>query len=144
MNITISELADLPKVQQLNSWLNRPSIRKVTIELPHLEEQEQAKAAKKIKHLFNDCGCLYGEIVMFSFLGWKIIPLALAGTFAWNMLLYLLPIAIGLGILAKLIGLYWSYQQLHSYLQHLKTNLQKESSTLSISKSSNLIDHESL
>lgn len=121
MNITISDPADLPKVQQLNSWLHRPSIRKVEIELSHLSEEEQAKAAQKIKHLFNDCGCLYGEIVLFAFLSWKIIPLVVAGTFQWSMLLHLLPIAVVLGILAKLIGLYWSYQKLHTYLQKMKT-----------------------
>lgn len=85
MKIIIKNQMDISKAQQLNFWLKLPLVRRVEIDLNNLSAEESQKAEKKIKYLFNDCGCFYGEVIMFSFLILKTTPLVVEYMFEYQI-----------------------------------------------------------
>ena len=60
MKIILKNKQDLTQAVGHVSWLNRPDVEEVVVELPWIDTHEQRQSAKTLKSLYNDCGCLWG------------------------------------------------------------------------------------
>ena len=69
MNIRIQTQDELSRVRNLNSWLRRPSVRRLELDIASLDTKQKERFEKRVKDLFNDCGCLWAApVFLLSFL----------------------------------------------------------------------------
>lgn len=120
MNITIKTEKDLEMTASYCSWLSRPSIRNVSIMPINITADACHKYEKKIKSLFNDCGCIWASpVFIFTFI--LVFKRFEAGTIAlWEEIVISFLVAIPTAFIAKLIALRWSYHRLNRTLANLK------------------------
>ncbi|MEV4197724.1 hypothetical protein [Micromonospora globbae] len=117
MNIEIAHPADLDRVEALVSWLKRPHLDRVTITMPGLDATESDRAARTIRHLFNDCGCAWGASALVVAVAGAV--LARPGGVAALATAALACLAAA--VAGKLLGLAWSRQRLLARLRALRT-----------------------
>ena len=121
MNIRMQSLSDLEAIIGLNSWLRRPQVRSLKIDLLDIDGNQVLILEKRIKRLFNDCGCFWAAPV---FLGVFLILFGLqfaGNSFAWSAILSSFAISIVVGMIAKFSAMYWSYKELQKELEQLLT-----------------------
>lgn len=117
MHIEIADCADLDRAEALVSWLRRPHLDRVTVTMPGLDAAERERAAKAIRHLFNDCGCTWGALALVA-AGAGVLMVGPNGGRA--------VAGAALGCLAaaaagKLLGLAWSRWRLLTRLRALRS-----------------------
>ncbi|MEU8297150.1 hypothetical protein AB0C04_07685 [Micromonospora sp. NPDC048909] len=115
MNIEIADQADLDRAETLVSWLQRPHLDRVTVTMPGLDDTERDRAARAIRHLFNDCGCTWAAVafvaagaaaVLIGPSGGRAVAVAAAG-------------CLTTAVADKLLGLAWSRRRLLARLRSL-------------------------
>ncbi|MFD0785019.1 hypothetical protein ACFQZ8_14020 [Micromonospora azadirachtae] len=117
MNIEIARAADLDRVETLVSWLKRPHLDRVTVTMPGLDTTERERAARTIRHLFNDCGCAFGALALVVTVAASVLARPSGGTaYAMTALTCLAAAVAG-----KLLGLAWSRQRLLARLRALRS-----------------------
>ncbi len=100
-------------------WIRRPTVRRVTVQLPGLEQAQCSRAEKALKFLFNDCGCLWGAPVFLAVFLAGFLPRLNAAGFSWIAFGgWFLGAAIP-AIAAKFVGLAWSYRKLKVWFRKL-------------------------
>ncbi len=123
MNIIINTVNDIEIAASFNSWLNRPTVRNISVSHNKITAEACRQFEKRIKYLFNDCGCIWGSLVfiltffvVFKFYGFET-------TSFWKELVISFIIGVPLAFISKLIALRWSYHRLYATLDKLqKTN----------------------
>ena len=119
MNLTLKDLDDLEQSSRFVTWLRRPSVDRVLVALPQLDEPERQRAATELEHLFNDCGCLWGSLgFLAAFVSVFTVGL-LQGGFSWAILGASLGIGISAALVGKLLGLRWSYWRLRAWYRRM-------------------------
>jgi hypothetical protein len=119
MIINIKNQKDIEEVLKYVSWLNRPNVDKLILSLPWLSKKQQSKYEKRLKFLFNDCGCLWGGpafLITFSILFFsKLTTHGISLNFLWK------PFLIGIiaAFLGKFLGLRWSYWRIKRYFNEI-------------------------
>ena len=132
MILYLKRQIDLEEASRHIVWLGRPHVESINVALPWLEASEQQKLTKKLQFLFNDCGCLWGTpaflITFIYFLSTKLSQ----SVFSWEILGISFLFGIGSALLAKFLGLRWSYWRLKvlfrsmSFQNIFKVNAQPE------------------
>jgi hypothetical protein len=126
MKIVLGNREDIERAISQSSWLNRPTFDQVTVLLPWLNEEQQTRAAKKIKFLFNDCGCMWGGpvfLIVFSVIFFGKIS---EKGFAWPILGVSFLIGAAAAISAKFLGLAWSCWRLKAWLNKIRNTDSRE------------------
>ncbi len=119
MILKLKNQADLKEAATYISWLNRPHIESVLVSLPWLGKAEQSRLAKTLRFLFNDCGCLWGSpAFMIAFIYNFSIKLP-ENSFSFTILGYTFLISGVVALLAKFLGLGWSYWRLKILIQRM-------------------------
>ncbi|MEV6367723.1 hypothetical protein D7147_16075 [Micromonospora musae] len=117
MNIEIARVADLDRVETLVSWLKRPHLDRVTITMPGLDTTERERAARTIRHLFNDCGCAWAALAFVVAVPAAVLARPSGGAAYAVAALSCLAAAVA----GKLLGLAWSRQRLLARLRALRS-----------------------
>lgn len=118
--LTLRSEEDIEQALQRASWLARPMVEKVKLDLPAAGDDEQQQKAGEIKRLFNDCGCLWGAPGFILGFGiYYLIHLQGAG-FSWATLGVSALAGILSALAAKFLALLWSFWQLRRTLSELK------------------------
>ncbi|TYB93669.1 hypothetical protein FXF53_27730 [Micromonospora sp. WP24] len=117
MNIEIARVADLDRVETLVSWLKRPHLDRVTITMPGLDTTERERAARTIRHLFNDCGCAWAALAFVVAVPAAVLARPSGGAAYAVAALSCLAVAVA----GKLLGLAWSRQRLLARLRALRS-----------------------
>ncbi|MFC0504379.1 hypothetical protein [Micromonospora costi] len=117
MNIEIAHPADLDRVETLVSWLKRPHLDRVTVTMPGLDATERDRAARTIRHLFNDCGCAWAALTFVVAVTVAVLARPSGGTAIAVAALTCVAAAIA----GKLLGLAWSRQRLLARLRALRS-----------------------
>ncbi|MEV6377233.1 hypothetical protein [Micromonospora musae] len=117
MNIEIARVADLDRVETLVSWLKRPHLDRVTITMPGLDITERERAARTIRHLFNDCGCAWAALAFVVAVPAAVLARPSGGAAYAVAALSCLAAAVA----GKLLGLAWSRQRLLARLRALRS-----------------------
>jgi hypothetical protein len=99
------------------SWLGRPSVDRVVVDLPWVEEDDRQRVAKALRRYFNDCGCFWGTPVFLVALLSGLILLDGADT--WQGVVGCIVFALVAGAAGKLLGLAWSRWRLLAWLRRL-------------------------
>jgi hypothetical protein len=60
MTLHIRTIADLHRAEQLVSWLHRPHVHRVQVELPRMAADERRRVSETAGRDFNDGGCFWG------------------------------------------------------------------------------------
>jgi hypothetical protein len=120
MNISISSPNDIEVAASLNSWLNRPTVRKINISQNKLNQEACRHFEKRIKYLFNDCGCAWGSLVFIVTFFAVFTSYDFGTTTLWKELVISFIIAVPSAFIAKLIALRWSYHRLFATLDKVK------------------------
>jgi membrane protein DedA with SNARE-associated domain len=106
----------------MNSWLGRPTFRTVQIEAAGLRDKEARKTERRVKRLFNDCGCAITALIFLSAGGLLGAYLELVSDFTWTRLAMMLVASALAAVAAKLAALFVSQWRLGRILQDLHTN----------------------
>jgi len=106
--LKIECLDDLNRAAALASWLNRPSVDVVEVLLPWLDADEQARSAKIIRDLFNDCGCLWGAPAFVVSVAGVLVPQLVSRGWSWPAFGRAILVGVAAGFAGKLLGLAWS------------------------------------
>jgi hypothetical protein len=125
MNITINTVKDIEMMGLYNSWLSRPCVRNISITPNKISEAACHHYEKRIKSLFNDCGCIWASpifIVAFFLVSEKLEVKAIA---LWKELAISFLIAVSAAFITKLTALGWSYYRLNITLAELKNSIGK-------------------
>lgn len=122
MRLVLASEDDLVRAAALVTWLDRPAVEQVRVDVPWLDRAEREATAAVIAARFNDCGCRWGEGVFVLALGWSL------WTGAWgDGLLAALGSAVLLSLLAavaaKLGALAWSAWRLRALLDQMLDQL---------------------
>lgn len=120
MNIIINTVNDIEIAASYNSWLSRPTVRNITVSHNKMTAETCSDYENRIKYLFNDCGCIWGALVLvltflvvFNFYGFETSVI-------WRKMFTSVVIAIPSAFVAKLLALRWSYYCLYTTLNKLK------------------------
>jgi hypothetical protein len=111
--INIYNLEDLTSLARQTSWLSRPLVNKVNIEVDGIKPEKAKYLEKTLQNLLNDCGCLWGELfLIITFLA-CFLPAFITDGFILKPFLIYLSISIVSAVIGKLFGLFLSYRKLH-------------------------------
>lgn len=110
---------DLDRAAQLVSWLNRPAVDHIVVLLPGLDRFERHRSAKTLKFLFNDCGCIWGAPAFVATFSYVLATHIQANGFSWSILGYSFGIGFCVALVAKLVGLAWSYWRLKVWFERM-------------------------
>ena len=114
--LTIRTRDDLQATAGMASWLRRPPVRDVIIDIPSIEDDVCRQAAKALRRHFNDCGCFWGAP---AFLLALLALLFRGGAHTWTGVTASLGLALAAGAGGKLLGLAWSRSRLLAWLRRL-------------------------
>ena len=98
MKIQLNNRDDVERARSLATWLSRPAVDQVVITIPWLPERQRARLEKRIKYLFNDCGCLWGGPVFLVVFSAVLVTKWSSGGFSWPTL----GVSFGIGAMAAL------------------------------------------
>jgi hypothetical protein len=120
MTLDISTIADLDRATHLASWLQRPRVHAVLVELPWVPPDERRRVDRTAARYFNDCGCFWG---MPAFVTVLLTCQMWAPWFESRWLGFGVSLLVSVeGALAgKLAGLAWSRWRLTRLLQGLRS-----------------------
>lgn len=120
MKIVLNNREDIDWAMSQTSWLNRPTCELVIVLLPWLDETQRTRAAKKIRFLFNDCGCLWGGPVFLIVFSVRFFSKISGKSFSWPILGISFLIGAAAAIIAKFLGLAWSRWRLRAWLNKIR------------------------
>jgi hypothetical protein len=116
--LELRDRGDLERASALVSWLHRPSLDDVVVQLPWLSQHERARAASALRRLFADCGCLWGGAAFLLVTAAGLVVTARGGLAAAELGVTV-GAAIAAAFAAKLAGLAWSRWRLRVWLQRI-------------------------
>jgi hypothetical protein len=121
--LSLRSVEDVVEARALVRWIGRPHFSAVHVDAPSLDEDTRQRSAKRVRKLFNDCGCGSGQVAFlaaFPIALWRLLAemdaalLAVAGG---------LVIATAVSIAGKGLGLAWSRWRLLTKLRELEVLL---------------------
>lgn len=116
--ISITGPHDARRLRARATWLGRPLVRSVEVSLPSLDGGARERTARRLRRLFNDCGCLWGAptfLVTFGVLLARAWPAGLG----WRSVVLAFAVAVAAAFGAKLLALAWSRWRLLRLLADL-------------------------
>jgi len=117
--LSLATAGDVADAVALVSWLNRPAVNQVSVEIPWLTSSEREDAAARLQRLFNDCGCGWGAFAFLAVLAVRLGPHLRGGEMSWTMLGWAILLSAGAAAGAKMLALAWSRWRLLSWLERL-------------------------
>jgi len=123
LHLELKDKHDVERAMGYVSWLSRPVVKDVSLDVSILGEDKTQKLEKRLHRLFNDCGCVWGAPGFFLGFGTHLVTQLPRTGFSWTSLGVSALIGAGSAIGAKFLGLLWSCWQLHRTLTSLKTKL---------------------
>lgn len=123
MHLELRTEADLEQAMDYISWLNRPVVKDVSLDISTLGKAQEQKLAKRLQRLFNDCGCLWGAPGFFLGSGIYLLSHLQSSGASWTTLGISALIGTGSALGAKFLGLLWSFWQLQQIFAELKTRI---------------------
>lgn len=121
--LSLRSVEEVDEARAFVRWIGRPQFSAVHLDAPSLDEKTRQRSAKRVRKLFNDCGCGWGQVAFaaaFPVAVWRLLAeidaalLAVAGG---------LVFATAASIGGKGIGLAWSRWRLLTKLRELEVLL---------------------
>ena len=117
--LTISNRRDAEQAVAFATWLSRPRLDAVHVTVDQIDQATAASLSARIRELFNDCGCAWGEVSLAVALIILVLGPTLVG---W-------PAGLGWGggiavcaaaaVAGKLSGLAWSRRRVRQLLRQV-------------------------
>jgi hypothetical protein len=117
--LTISSRGDAERAAASVTWLARPHFEAVHIDLDGFDMASAAALGTRIRRLFNDCGCAWGEITLAAAVVVLLLGPPLVGWpsgLGWASGIAICAVA---AVAGKLFGLAWSRRRVHHLLRQL-------------------------
>ncbi len=117
---------DIQRAKAANTWINRPTVQKVEVDL-NLDQQRSRQIAAKVKALFND-GAYLWTLISFavSFSALILGCYLLNNEISWSVVGISCGISLLVSITIKLFGLYITHLKLEAELQALEELIDQE------------------
>ncbi len=119
-HLDIRSADDLAEARRLNSWLTRLPLRGITIEAAGLRPDDARRLEKRLRRLFNDCGCAQTGLAFLAAMAVFGNVFDLFTAFTWTTLAMVLPAAAIIALLVKIAVLFVSHRRLDRLLRDLR------------------------
>jgi hypothetical protein len=117
--LTIADRTDAERAATTATWLSRPRVAAVEIAIHGVDAPRAAALGARIRRLYNDCGCAWGELALAAALVVVALGPALVGWPAglgWGSGVL---VCAGAAVAGKLAGLAWSRWRVRLLLRQL-------------------------